>query len=73
VLLGGVVKLGPVYIEVNARAINRPHFSTCWIDDDHYDVALSWGNGSSDPVWFVSLNVTVPPRVARYLDRRDAS
>jgi len=61
---------GPLYAEWNAWAINRPHLTVCWLDDGVYEVAVSWGNGNSDPVWLVNVKVRLPRWAVRYLDRR---
>ena len=39
----------------HASAINRPHFMVLVDGDDCCVLAMHWGNGNSDPVWYVDL------------------
>ena len=64
-------RLGPINVEVNAWAINRPHLDWWPRWDEHgrfgIGVGLSWGNGNSDPVWLIDIDRIPLPR---WLGRR---
>ena len=56
-----------VFAEFHASSLNRPHFSYYWTDHDRVGLSLDWGNGSSDPVFNVTLELRVPHWIERYL------
>lgn len=67
-----------VRVELDVRSINRPHFfywnwegpSDCMVDaiDRRGGIAVSWGNGNSDPVWV--LEIQFPEWLLRHLPER---
>lgn len=63
------MKLPRFYGEINAGSINRPRLSCDWMDTRNYEIALSWGNGNSDPVWLLAVDLTIPEPIGRVADR----
>lgn len=54
-----------VWTEWNWSSINRPHvvwWERSYLDHgpDSVGFGLSWGNGYSDPVWSIDLEVRLP-------------
>jgi hypothetical protein len=39
-------------LDIDLTMVNRPHFM---FDDERRWVAISWGNGYSDPVWSLQI------------------
>ena len=39
--------------------INRPHLQADVIGPGRYYIGLSWGNGNSDPVWSIGLDINM--------------
>lgn len=37
------------------RSVHRLHLQRYWIDEHTYGVALGWGEGGCDPVWYVGV------------------
>ena len=46
-------------------SVNLPRVRWYWYDETRGYLDLSWGNGNSDPVWSVTLRVSVPARRGR--------
>lgn len=63
----GIKRPLSVFTEFHASSINRPHFSLYWSDHDRVGLGLSWGNGNSDPVFNITLELWVPPWIERHL------
>lgn len=51
----------------NTWPINRPHFTYDWFDERELVVAINWDNRSSDPVWYIALELRLPRWLARLL------
>ncbi len=62
-------------IEISSQNLNRPILDIGWTDLGGGYIALTYGNGNSDPVlllerrWFVPLRLK--PHVDRYYDWRE--
>lgn len=39
--------------------INRPHFYAEWWGDKKLGIWIDWGNGNSDPVWTLGVEITL--------------
>lgn len=52
------MKLGPIEItgEINTWSAHRPGI-TAWRHTDSIGIALWWGNGNSDPVWEIAIEL----------------
>lgn len=51
---------GKLFVACHPSSINRPHFSRTWFDKDCLSLGLSWGNGNSDPVFIVNIDLRIP-------------
>jgi hypothetical protein len=61
-LLGGQWARGRLTATVCPSSINLPRLRWYWYDETNGFLDLSWGNGNSDPVWCVTVQVPVPAR-----------
>jgi hypothetical protein len=55
-----------VYLTIDLSNLNLPRVMIYGDDNNHVvHVALSWGNGNSDPVWSIGFPVLVPALIGR--------
>lgn len=61
-------------VSFSPSCMNGPHLASYWWWDEdhpappsHAELSLSWGNGNSDPMWSVWVQVPVPRWLARRL------
>lgn len=48
------------YTDWNWWAVHRPHSMFYWVTDRRFGIEVSWGNGNSDPVWSIGVEITLP-------------
>lgn len=51
------IKRGRVFIAAHTWSLNLPRLRLC-ADGDTFDIALEYGNGASDPVLLIDLDLT---------------
>lgn len=51
---------GPLFAQVNLDSINLPRLRWDWFEPHRGALLLEWGNGNSDPVWSVAVDIWVP-------------
>lgn len=49
------------WLSVDLSNVNRPRFAYEWVADNQWYASMTWGNGNSDPVWSIGIEVRTRP------------